>query len=38
MVAEENKELTVTEKKTDISEVTPVILLNNELKLTAWSD
>ena len=34
MVAEENKELSVTEKKTDISEVTAqVILLNNELKL-----
>ena len=34
MVAEENKDLTISEKKTDISEVSAQgILLNNELKL-----
>lgn len=34
MVAEENKDLTIAEKKTDISEVgVQGILLNNELKL-----
>ena len=34
MVAEENKDLTIAEKKTDISEVSAQgILLNNELKL-----
>ena len=36
MVAEENKDLTISEKKTDFSEVnSPDVQLNNELKLAA---